>query len=325
MKKNLLGTAILVFLALAAVYLGSRSSLARFANLRLPETSLRESYVQMKVGSSEKCLVTDRAGTTEKRSEDALAKASWKCRRPGEDGALIAISKNRPSYLYVPHAAVDDLAYPWVYEVAREGEEELLPRLRWVHFFFNRQFQGLYLQVTLPGRDYGEKRGLGRLELLAVRGDEVVCFDRKMRPVCRVLTAAIADGVLPQPEVGEVAALLTALSPPAASTYFLSEQQPGSLRPFPIPLSLGAVVPTAEDPYRDQRYRAWQTLPEAPAAARQRLLERLGGRREELREHLADLGRAIAASCAVQTCEAGGGVDDSPTLRWLREHGMYGA
>ena len=317
---------------MGVVFWASESQMARFTNLRVPQNSLPDVYLQMDVGSRNKCLVSGRAGTTAKRSDSRLAKASWRCRTEQREGAppvYVADSKQRPSYLFVPFTDVHDLVYPLVYEEIRAGESLDLPALRWVHLYFNRQFAGLYLEVSLPGRFFASQRlearnaGLPeppshdetttevpepeRLELLGVVDDALVCFDRKMRPVCPIYNLAVADGVFPRPRMNDGIALLYQLSPPPAYHFILSDESYETLEPFPIPTNLATLLP--RDVYRDQRYRRWQTPPAPPEALATRYGARLRDHEEFVQEHLQDLAESIQATCALLPCDGAAEVE----------------
>ena len=319
-----------VVLALTVLaWFAQQSRLARTAQLAVPQGSFPELYVQMDVGSDpgserRKCLVSSRSGTTLKRSESRLAKASWRCWVTGSVGApvVVADSKTEPSSLLVPHTAVSDLAFPLVYEVARNEESETWPRMRWVHFFYERQFRGLYLQIDLPGRFFAAEHGLGRPELLAVEGDRLVCFDRKMRPVCPTYVLAVADAVFPEPRRSTAGTMLEALLGEGQRTYVLSDVDYSRLEPFPIPVALAGVLETDET-FVDQRYRRW--LDGAAEAGEEgrfppSIVARAAAEAPAIRAALEAMGPSLDASCTVLECDAAAErerLSQGPASAWL--------
>ena len=177
--KRYFGFLLLLLCVIGAGIITSRSRLSEFSNLQLPEVSFQQTYVQMNERSTNSCTVTDRAGTTVKRSETDRAKSDWECRQVGEaEGPLVllAISKKQSSYLFVPFTSVSDLLYPFVYEIVRTTQKLNIPRIVWTHLFLNRQFRGLYLQITLPGDKFSEEHRMGHLELMTVTGEYLVSY-----------------------------------------------------------------------------------------------------------------------------------------------------
>jgi hypothetical protein len=334
----------LVLAAAAVAWAASHTPNAQRANLRVPQNAFPEVYIQGDVDSDSKCLVGDRAATTAKRSESRLGKASWRCRtetRTGAPPAFVADSKRQPSFLFVPVTDVEDLAFPLAYEMIRQGESLALPRQRWVHLFYDRHFLGLYLEVTLPGRHFAAERlearvasepppptedeeegpGAEKLELLSVRGDELRCFDRKMRPVCPVYNLALADGVFPRPHFEPGTALLGALvAASPARTFILSDARYDHLEPLPLAVDPGALLD--RDPYVDQRYQRWQEIPGDPLAGElaARYRERLLEDTELLETYRQGLTTSLAASCAIMHCEPEvlwRRLSEGPVARWL--------
>ena len=292
MLKKSLPTLLLAVALLSLAWLASQSPRARFSNLGVPADSFPEVYLQSKTGGSDKCLVGGRNRTTAKRSESKAGKASWRCRiEGGAPYTFVAESKLEPSYLFVPVTAVHDLAYPLVYGALRQHLPLPMPTMRWVHFFHDRQFQGLYLEIQLPTRAFAEAQQLGRLELLAVDGDHLLCFDRKLRPVCPIYNLAVADGVFPLPADNAVSRQLFALAGDGDSEdgdsedgdaedgdsedgdsedgdsedgdaeggerlFVISDGDYRVLYPMPLPVALHRLLPR-QDVYQDQRYRRW--------------------------------------------------------------------
>lgn len=325
--KKSLAPVVTLLAIVGVVYLASHRRGARFANLDVPE-AMPAVYVQMDVGSREgsdfrKCLVSSRSGTTAKRSESRLAKASWRCRVEGEGWApvLVADSKEQPSAIFVPQTLVGDLAFPLVYEVVRDAHDRPLPAMRWVRFYFERQFRGLYLQVFTPGRAFAAEHQLGRPEILAVSGDRLVCFDRKLRPVCPTYNLAVADAVFPEPRPSAGAALLHSLLPEGVRTFVISELDYTTLEPFPLPVVLEeAMVPG--EPWVDARYRRWwegDGVAE-PGASDELFEERAAGNRQAIREAVEALEEILPASCGVQDCDPEAELErlrGSPAMGWL--------
>jgi hypothetical protein len=350
LKKHLTWVILALILGGLAFW-ASKTRLALLANLRVPQNTFPDVYLHMDVGSTTKCLVSGRSGTTEKRSDKGLAKASWRCRletTPGKAPVFVANSKQRPSYLFAPLTAVSDLAYPLVYEEVRAGETLDLPDMHWVHLYYNRQFQGLYLEISTPGRHFAaqrmgadltrtdltrtaiplplprgrhpEPKGPAKLEFLAVKGSALVCFDRKMRPVCPVYNLAVADGIFPRPKIVPAISLLEWLSPPPAFTFILSNHSNDLLEPFPIPVNLGELL--ERKPYVDQRYRRWQKPGPPPEHLEEQYARLFAAQSERTENHLQDLAEAIRASCVVMGCNAAEQIERlaaGATGRWLMD------
>lgn len=329
--RKILGTAALVVLLLVVGVLASQSPMARFSNLARPEVSFPDVYVQMKVGSDEKCLVSGRAGTTVKRSESSVARTRWDCRFVEHSGGattVIAIDKNRPSWLFVPFTEVEDLAFPIVYGAVRETLERPMPRVRWVHFFFNRQLRGLYLEVQLPGRRFASDHELGRLELLTASGDEMVCFDWKMRAICRVYEAMVADAIFPAPATDQGLRFLSGLAPSASRSFILSELDLETLVPYPLPVAVDRLIPSGRDPYHDERFRRWQGAAPVTAETEARYAEAVRDSEPPVATFLDDLRRSIEVSCSVLPCDPEpylARLENEPTRLWLARHGLDGS
>lgn len=343
-----LGFFALAVALLLAAFWAPRSKMARLANLEVPNSSFASVYVQMKAdGRGGKCLVSGRAGTTEKRSDEGLAKASWRCRLVVQERqplVLLAESKNEPSFVFVPVSEVEDPYYPWLYESLRSEAEGSLPPMRWVHLFYNRQFQGLYLQASLPGRHFAaqrlERRRAGaegsageaapaeaeRLELLTVRGDRLTCVDRKLRPLCPIYTLAVADGVFPRPMSDPTTELLSWLldtgSAGRSVSFILSDRHYDTLERFPLPFAAERWL--GDEPFRDGRYHQWQSAPDPAPEVQASLYSRLEGVETELETLGKDLDASIRASCVVMGCDAAelsARLASSPSRRWIEEPG----
>ena len=341
---NRLKLICLVLAAAAVAWAAQHTPNARRANLRVPLDTFPEVYIQGDVDSDTKCLVGDRDATTAKRSESRLGKASWRCRveaRPDAPSTFVADSKLQPSFLFVPVTDVEDLAFPLAYEAIRQGESLPLPRQRWVHLFYDRHFQGLYLEILLPGRHHAAERlevrlaselpsaedteeeapKAEKLELLTVHGDELRCFDRKMRPVCPVYNLALADGVFPRPHYTPGIALLGALVADApARTFVLSDARYDHLEPLPLAVDPGALL--AREPYVDQRYSRWQEIPGNPLEGElaERYRERLLTDPELLEVYRSNLTDSLTTSCAIMNCEPQvlwQRLSDGPVAHWL--------
>ena len=365
--KKYFSWVVLALLLGVIAFWASDSRMAQLSNLQVPQDTFPEVYVQMDVGSDTKCLVSGRSGTTEKRSDESLAKASWRCRTempPGQPPVFVADSKRQPSFLFVPFTAVSDLMYPYVYDEVRAGEDLALPNLHWVHLYYNRQFQGLYLEISLPGRHFAAERlesalagtldqateavdgqvdeavsdeavsdeavsdeavsdEVGapepeHLELLSAKGSALVCFDRKMRPVCPVYNLAVADGIFPRPQSSAGVAFLQHLSPPPAFSFILSDRRYDVLEPFPLPIDLGALL--RREPWMDQRYQRWQEPAIAPPALEQHYAHLLRGNEKAIKTRLHHLTTSIRASCVVMECDVAAELERlaaSPSGRFL--------
>jgi hypothetical protein len=308
LPNHLLRTSLFVLAAIGAALLASRTRLAQFAELRVPEGSFTETYVQMDAGAT-RCVVTDRTGTTQKRSERGVPKPKWDCRLAGgeeEPVGLVAVDGKRPSYLFVPFTRVSDLVYPLAFEALRGADDLPIPAIAWTSFYLNRQYQGLHLKIELPGRLFATKNDLGEVELLALSEGALLCLDRKLRPTCPVYTDLIASGVFPQPRRSEALDFLDALLTRAGQrsrAYMLSNQRGAILEPFPVPVALGELLAPSSPRYSDARYRSWQLDPrselpaldlpwlELPPAA-------------EIERYLARLGSSIEASCRIMACDS---------------------
>ncbi|MCG8456803.1 MAG: hypothetical protein MI919_11030, partial [Holophagales bacterium] len=238
MKNEALGLLAVALLALVVAIFASGTRTGRLAGLAVPEEPFRHVYVLGRVGSDQKCLVTDRAGATVRRSEPDLAGSRWRCHWGAGEVAsrtLVAVTGKEPSYVFVPAGQVFDPVFPWVYEAVRDrlrAPRELrdLPRLRWVHLYHDRLYQGFHLQLRLPDRRFAERRGLGRTELISVLGDRAWCWNRKLRGACRLWNEAfVAEAIFPEPLVTPATRLLDSLLPPEASrAYFLTETSRGA-------------------------------------------------------------------------------------------------
>lgn len=343
MKK--LFPTVLFFLLLGGVMLlASQRQMARFANLAVPEGPFGAVYVQMDVGSTTKCLVSDRGGTTVKRSEARLARASWRCRVEGDSAAptVVADSKEQPSFVFVPMTAVEDLGYPWIFEAVRRADGLPVPGMRWVNFHYNRQFQGLYLEIATPGRQFMMENGRAALaqqglteaghevprpELLAVDGDRLVCFDRKMRPSCPTYNLAVADAVFPVPSSTPARTFLRRFLDPSVFTFIIYETNEaygtdyGVLEPFPLPVALGRLLDGGEG-WVDQRYRRWRLdETDVDAATESRYHDALLDQRDAVAAELEALGASIDASCVVMECDAlteRARLEESVGIAWVR-------
>ncbi len=307
-------------LGLVLAVFASQTRLGRTTNLALPGDFV-EVYVQFKVGDPGRCLVTDRAGSTARRSEPELQAARWRCLRSGEGGeGLLTLDGKRASFLFVPYEKVVDPVFPFLYELLRHAEgEPALPRLRWVHLFVDRTYRGFYLQVTLPTRDFFEEKQLGELETLVLLGGEqgtwLDCFDRKMRNLCPIYGGLVAESIFPQPTYSPAARTLEALLPPELPRAFLlSEKGADSLRAWPLPFAFSQLVSGDAKPFYDQRFFRWSLegaatgtvglplpVPAPPELEAKKLAERLHG--------------ALVASCQARGCSAdelGGRIEASP-------------
>jgi hypothetical protein len=292
LKRSHLVPILSAALALTLAVLASQTRLARLSNMEVPAEPFAHVYVQSKIGSDEKCLVTDRQGATLRRSEPNLAGSRWRC--SWTEGAvgertLVTLTGKEPSYVFVPASRVLDPAFPWIYEAVRQGRVDaagklLLPRLRWVHLFHDRRYQGFHLQLRLPDKRFADNRHLGRVELMSAQGDHLYCWNRKLRPTCTLWSENfIAEAVFPEPRVDAGLALLDGLLPPELSrAYYLSafpltpvgglypdteEESPpsppddvGHLHPLPLPFALEGALGEPMEPYIDSRYRRWARL-----------------------------------------------------------------
>lgn len=327
MLKKALPTLVLAAAVLGVALLASQSPRARFSNLQLPADSFDEVYLQMKTGSAEKCLVGGRGRTTSKRSEGDVGKASWRCRATDAlPASFLAESKLEPSFLFVPVTEVNDPAFPWAYERLHQKLPLPMPAMRWVHLFHNRQFRGLYLEVQLPARAYAAAGNLGRLELLAADPDQLICFDRKMRPLCPIYNLAVADGVFPEARGNDASRRLFALAAATMTSkerlFVLSDQDYGAIYPLPLPFSLRDVLPRDEAPYRDQRYARWWEastgIAEVAGVTETASAPAVGADLENRQRAFVS---SLTASCQVMDCDAtvlAQRLGSSPSMVWLQ-------
>lgn len=271
---------------------------------------------------------------------------------------ILAESKREPSFAFVPVTDIEDPFFPWLYETLRQEESDsgallagALPPLRWVHLYYNRQFLGLYLQVSLPGRHFADLRlqaegvagetnrvapgegapGEGsqkeapaeaeRLETLIVAGDRLVCADRKLRPICPIYNLAVADGVFPQPvrrpETDLLSWLLAARAPRRSFTFILSDRRYEELEVFPLPFDPSAWL--GGEPYQDRRYLQWQGTVAPEKNHMHKLQQRVRPHVEELDPLAADLKSSIRASCRMTSCASEALIERleaSPSRRW---------
>lgn len=317
-------------LGLAIAVWASQRGIGRISNLALPG-GFTEVYVQYKVGDPSRCLVTDRAGATVRRSEPDLQAARWNCRLSSGGEALQVLDGQRASFLFVPYEEVVDPVYPFLYEALRQLDgEKPLPRLRWVHLFVDRTYRGFFLQATLPTRDFAEEKQLGELEMLTIRGSELFCYDRKLRGLCPLYGALIAESIFPSPDWSPASHRLAALLPADLPRSFLLSDQPGdNLRSWPLPFDLPRfTVVAGEDQhsYYDQRLETWRVPAGQVEGIDRDLLARaaLAAKMPELRAGLVAerLRGALAASCGVRGCDAkalAARIDQSAAFAVLRE------
>jgi len=324
--KQYFGFLIFVVFLIGAGITASRSRLAEFSNLQLPEVSLQQTYVQMNVGSTNPCTVTDRAGTTVKRSETDRAKSNWECLQVEEaEGPLVllAISKKQYSYLFVPFTSVSDLLYPFVYEIVRTTQKLNIPRIVWTHLFLNRQFRGLYLQITLPGDKFSEEHRMGRLELLTVTGEYLVCLNENLRPICPVYSELIGSGVFPRPNLTDSYAFLNSLLSQPSRTYLLPERNSQIVEPFPVPVVLAELIAGSSERYSDERYTSWQIALNMRSYEKFDFSRLFNDKRPEVEKHLRELQLSIEASSGVMVFDprlALRMLKESPTRQWLEHH-----
>ena len=314
---------LLALVGLAAAWAASRSPLNQKATVQVPEEPFRHVYVQSKVGSADKCLVTDRAGSTVRRSEPELGRMRWKCRwSDGPDGPwLSALTGKEPSYLFVPEVAVADPAQPFVYEAVRALEDLPLPRVRWVHLFFDRSYRGLFLQIRLPDKRLMSKLELGRGELFSVDGTTASCWSRKLKPTCLLWNSAfIAEAIFPDPAWSPGLALLNDLMSETelkTRAFVLTELPKGEhhLWPWPLPVDLSRQLqgtgPEAS-PYRDQRYLRWSSS-SVPALGSSATTQLDLPTAEWVRSAM------LKAAGADGEAEMGSRLDRSPSLAWLSQ------
>ncbi len=312
---------LLALIGLVAAWVAGRGSLSQKATVQVPEEPLRHVYVQSKVGSADKCLVTDRAGATVRRSEPELGKMRWKCRwSDGPDGPwLSALTGKEPSFLFVPEAAVVDPAQPFVYEAVRGLEDLPLPRVRWVHLFFDRSYRGLFLQVRLPDKKLTTRLELGRGEFLSVDGSTASCWSRKLKPTCLLWNSAfIAEAIFPDPAWSPGSTLLNDLlsdTQLTTRTFLLTELPKGKshLWPWLLPVDLSRQLqgsgPEAS-PYRDQRYLRWSRS-SMPALSGADVAELDLPTAEWIRAALVEAVGTEGEAAMIRRLEA------SPTLAWL--------
>lgn len=284
-----------------AVFASRNTHLGRVTNLALGG-DFPEVYVQFKVDDANRCLVTDRGGSTADRAAPELMPARWYCDRTGPDRqGLLTIDGARASYLFVPFEKVADPVFPFLYEAATAAAgEPPLPRLRWVQLFVNRGYRGLFLQVTLPSRDFFEDKQLGELELMVVEGKNALsCYDRKLRSLCPIYTLLVVDSIFPHPKYPPVASRLAALLPPdVPRAFLLSEKGADTLRSWPLPFAFQEMVPPAGKPYDDHRLDSWRPAAEASAPAPWPGADDLSA--DDIAGRLA---AGVAASCEARGCD----------------------
>ena len=297
------GTWLWVILGVGVGWLAMYSPLARQASKQVPDEPFRHVYVQSKIGSATKCLVTDRAGATARRSEPELSRARWKCRWiDGPDGpVLAALTGKKPSYLFIPEAAVVDPVLPLVYEAVRKAEQLPLPRVRWVQLFHDRRYRGLYLQLRLADKVWSTELELGRAELLETHGASAKCWNRKLEPACLLWNGAfIAESIFPQPAWSPGLALLHGLLADSGfepRAFVLTELPRDEHHLWPLPLPVDLSRQLAPSRYDDTRYAEWSRPTTAPAAipslevpeaewARRALLEAAGQGVDAMAERL---------------------------------------
>lgn len=293
-----------------AVHASRSTHVGRTANLAL-SGDFPEVYVQFKVDDRARCLVTDRGGSTADRAAPELMPARWFCKKTGPGGAgLLTLDGARASYLFVPFEEVADPVFPHLYEaVTATAGEPPLPRLRWVHFFVDRGYRGLFLQVTLPSRDFFEEKQLGELELMVVEGkNALVCYDRKLRSLCPIYTHLVVDSIFPHPRYPPLASRLAAVLPSEVPRAFLlSDKGAETLRPWPLPFAFQEMVPPEGKPYDDHRLDSWRPSAEAAAPGSWPGTENLSAEGIALR-----LAAGVAASCEASGC------DPAPLLERIR-------
>jgi hypothetical protein len=322
-SRKPLSMALVALAGLSIAVLAQRTPTGRLATLEIPP-GLTEVHITFKVGDPDRCLVSDRGSATVDRSAPELAAARWHCARHGAfdrpgGPVLSALDGQRGAWLFVPYRDVADPGLPPVYEALREVPgEPPLPRLRWVQLFTDRVYRGLYLQVTLPGNDFSEEKGLPRIETLATQGADLHCIDRKLRGVCPIYGFLTAESIFPVPTYSAATRQLAALLPAALPRVFLLEDGGPQyrLRPWPLPFDLPAVVANGIPAARDERIARWSEASPETLAVPLAGLPDAGTLRQQLRA-------ALRAGCQVQACDEGDlrRLEESPSLRWLESRG----
>lgn len=254
-RRWLMSIAAIGLLALGLAAFAGSSRQALLANFRVPG-DFPEVFVDFKVNDPSRCLVTDRGGSTERRSEPVPAAARWHCAWRGD--LLTTFDNERPSFIFVPSALIAAEGYLTSYEELRRSQvEKPLPRLRTVQLFVDRLFRGTFVQVSWPGQDFSQDQGVGRTEVLVVAGERLFCLDNRLRSICRDYAALIAEGIFPRPSRSPaIAALETRLPGELPRAFLLNQEQPEPLRPWPLPFDLPVLL-GLESAYYDARIVQW--------------------------------------------------------------------
>jgi hypothetical protein len=250
----------------------------RLSNLAVGGSEVPSVYVTLDPRVPGRCSVTDRQGSTDRRSEDPDARRVWTFLRGGgdaESGNLahwLVRSKQRGAFLLVPLFEVPSFAYPYFHQFARDhGEAVELPEVKWVRLFVNRIYHGLYLQVWLPSLGADPGGGGLRPELLMVEGARMACADTRLAAPCRVYPELVALGRFPESESPtEAEAWLLGLAPLDERLVVLQPTEPYAAVQVPMPVSLREeyrrVTGDALPVFLDDRFLAWGAGGPAPGS-----------------------------------------------------------
>ena len=174
-------------------------------NLNLHTEGISDLYIQMSPDLPGKCHVTNRRGSTFRRSDDPSARRLWNYRRSAGDndtGNLnhwMLQSTAKKIFLLVPVNDVKDWTYPYIYQFVKGSENEVeLPSVQWVQLYVNRIYHGLYLQVYLPHDPRRRDGGSGHLrELLVLRDSTIACLNTRFSNPCTAYQTMVSTSKFP--------------------------------------------------------------------------------------------------------------------------------
>ncbi len=271
--KSLVVAGAVLLLAIILVYVAEPFlDGQRLTNLDVDSSEVGSLYVQMDPRLPGRCYVTDRQGSTVRRSDDPSARQPWEYLRgdgessSGNLGHWVLRSKRRGTILLVPVFAVSDWAYPYFHQFARSNWDDGLSVVRWTRLFVNRVYHGLYLEVHLPSSGKDDLGGASlRPELLLVSGNRAACADSRLVAPCQVYPGLIAMGRFPRASrPTDAQRLLLALSEVEETLLMMQPEEPYTVSWVPVPVSLSdeyrRIMGTELPTFEDERFRKWSDL-----------------------------------------------------------------
>jgi hypothetical protein len=220
---------------------GGRSDASRLTDLDVGSSEIPSLYVRLDERQPGRCYITDRQGSTTRRSDDPRAGRPGELVRgevePGSLDPWMIRSKREGTFLLVPAFDVYDWAFPYAYRFARDRRQaEELPSVEWVRLYLNRIYQGVYLKIELPA----DRQGGGALlpELLIASGARIACTDIRLDETCRIYPDLVAQGRLPSTRPpSEDVRWLFSLSPVDERMLVVEPEEPFHASWLPLPVS----------------------------------------------------------------------------------------